>query len=64
MTEYTQRLKNLISSELEELAQLLEQEKPSAVRKVRKFIEYLDGTRVGINHLSNPKDAFAEYFQQ
>jgi hypothetical protein len=43
MTEYTQRLKNLISSELEELAQLLEEEKPSAVRKVRKFIEYLDG---------------------
>jgi hypothetical protein len=43
MTEYAQRLKNLISSELEELAQLLEEEKPSAVRKIRQFIEYLDG---------------------
>jgi hypothetical protein len=43
MTEYAIRLKNIISSDLEELAQLLEVEKPAAVRKVRKFIEYLDG---------------------
>jgi hypothetical protein len=43
LTEYTQRLKALISSNLEELADLLEEEKPSAVGKVRKFIEYLDG---------------------
>jgi hypothetical protein len=43
MTESTLRLKNIISSNLEEFAQLLEEEKPSAVRKVRKLIEYLDG---------------------
>jgi hypothetical protein len=43
MTEYTQHLKNIISSNLEELAERLEEEKPSAVRRVREFIEYLDG---------------------
>jgi hypothetical protein len=43
MTECAQRLKNIISSNLEELADLLEEEKPSAVRKVREFIKFLDG---------------------
>jgi hypothetical protein len=46
MTEYTSSLKNIISSNLEELADLLEEEKPSAVRKVRKFIKFLDGGKV------------------
>jgi hypothetical protein len=46
MTEYTQHLRNIISSNLEELADLLEEEKPSAVRKVREFIKFLDGGKV------------------
>jgi hypothetical protein len=46
MTSYTQDLRNIISSNLEELADLLEEEKPSAVRKVREFIKFLDGGKV------------------
>jgi hypothetical protein len=46
MNERTLSLKLLVSDQLEELADLLEEEKPSAVRKVREFIKFLDGGKV------------------
>jgi hypothetical protein len=47
MNECTLSLKLLVSDQLEELADVLDkEEKPSAVRKIRQFIEYLDGGKV------------------
>jgi hypothetical protein len=47
MNERTLGLKLLVSDQLEELADVLdEEEKPSAVRKVREFIKFLDGGKV------------------